>query len=362
MNAIVQLLVKHGYSVLFASVFARQMCLPVPAILFLIAAGALAGSGRMTLPVALGLAIMACLLADMVWYEAGRKWGDQILHFIYGLALDPDAAARRSKEAFVRHGPRTLMLAKFIVGLDAATPPLAGLSGTSRLGFIAYDTVGAALWSGAYAGLGYVLGKDLLGKDLDRAAAYAARLGAISVVVVFAALAMYAGRKLVRWHRFMREFRMARITPEELKEKLDAGEKVLIVDLHSHRGGARGHRHQSIPGAVCIDPRQLERRGLEQRDSANQRAPIPRDCEVVLYCTAPRELTSARVALQLRRRGFERVRPLAGGLEAWRERGFPLTLVVLCGVDEPRASIALSPSVAPTSLPLLRDSVKKASV
>src|ERR1700738_2672348 len=101
MNAIVQLLVKHGYSVLFASVFARQMWLPVPAILVLIAAGALAASGRMTLAVALGLAILACLLADIVWYEAGRRWGDQILHFIYGLALDPDAASRRSKETFV---------------------------------------------------------------------------------------------------------------------------------------------------------------------------------------------------------------------------------------------------------------------
>jgi membrane protein DedA with SNARE-associated domain/rhodanese-related sulfurtransferase len=352
MNAIVQLLVKHGYSVLFASVFARQMCLPVPAILFLIAAGALAGSGRMTLAIALGLAIMACLLADMMWYEAGRRWGDKILHFIYGLALDPDAAARRSKETFLRHGPRTLMLAKFVVGLDAATPPLAGLSGTSRLSFIAFDTVGAALWSGAYAGLGYVLGKDL-----DRAAAYAARLGTLSVVVVFAALAMYAGRKLVRWHRFVHEFRMARITPEELKEKLGAGEKIMIVDLHGRRSGARGHRHQSIPGAVCIDPHRLGR-----RDSPNQRTPIPRDCEVVLYCTAPYELTSARVALELRRRGFERVRPLAGGLEAWHEQGFPLTLVMLCGVDEPRASTALSPSMAPTSLPLLRDSVRKASV
>src|ERR1700689_3612165 len=78
MNAIVQLLVKHGYSVLFASVFARQMCLPVPAILFLIGAGALAGAGRMTLAVALGLALIACLLADMVWDEAGRRGGDQI--------------------------------------------------------------------------------------------------------------------------------------------------------------------------------------------------------------------------------------------------------------------------------------------
>jgi membrane protein DedA with SNARE-associated domain/rhodanese-related sulfurtransferase len=325
MNAIVQVLAKHGYSVLFASVFARQMWLPVPAILVLIAAGALAGSGRMTLAVALGLAIIACLLADMVWYEAGRRWGDQILHFIYGLALDPDAAARASKKTFVRHGLWTLVLAKFVVGLDAATPSLAGLSGISRLRFIAFDAFGAALWSGAYAGLGYVFGKDL-----DHAAAYAVRLGTVWLIVVFASLAMYVGRKLVRWHRFVHEFRMTRITPEELKEKLDAGEKVLVIDVHGGRDGPRGH--QGIPGAVCIDPRRLGQRA--NHDGRMPTPPIPRDCEVVLYCTTPHELMSARLALQLRRRGFEHVRPLAGGLRAWHERGFPVTLVILCGADE----------------------------
>jgi membrane protein DedA with SNARE-associated domain/rhodanese-related sulfurtransferase len=318
-NVIVQLLVKHGYAVLFVSVFARQMWLPVPAILFLIAAGALADSGRMTLAVALGLAIIACLLADMMWYEAGRRWGNQILHFIYGLALDPDAASRRSKETFVRHGARTLMLAKFVVGLDAATPPLAGLSGTSRTRFIAFDAIGAALWSGVYAGLGYILGKDL-----DRAAAYAAGLGMVWVIFVFAALAIFVSRRLVRWHRFVHEFRMVRITPEELKKKLDAGEQVMIVDLHGRRDGPRGH--QGIPGAVCIDPHRLG-----QHDNPKERTPIPRDQEVVLYCTTLHELTSARAALELRRRGFERVRPLAGGLQAWHERGFPLTSVILCG-------------------------------
>jgi membrane protein DedA with SNARE-associated domain/rhodanese-related sulfurtransferase len=318
-NAIVQLLVKHGYSVLFVSVFARQMWLPVPAILFLIAAGALADSGRMTLAVALGLATVACLLADMMWYEAGRLWGHQILHFIYGLALDPDAASRRSKEAFVRHGARTLMLSKFVVGLDAATPPLAGLCGTPRIRFIAFDAIGAALWSGVYAGLG-----SLLGKNLDRAPAYAARLGMLWVFCVFAALAIYVSRKFVRWHRFVREFRTARITPEELKKKLDAGEQVMIVDLHGRPEDRRGH--QSIPGAVCIDPHRLG-----QPDNVKKRTQIPRDREVVLYCTAQHEFTSARVALVLRQRGFERVRPLAGGLQAWHERGFPLTSVILCG-------------------------------
>jgi membrane protein DedA with SNARE-associated domain/rhodanese-related sulfurtransferase len=319
MDAIVHLLLKHGYSVVFASVFARQMWLPVPAILFLIAAGALAGDGRMTLAVAFGLAVVACLLADMVWYEAGRRWGNQILHFIYGLALDPDAAARRSKETFARHGLRTLMLAKFVVGLDAATPPLAGLYGTRRLRFIAFDAVGAVLWSGVYAGLGYVFGKDL-----NRVAVYAARLGVLWVAVVFALLGLYVGRKLIRWHLFVREFRMARITPEELKAKLDAGGKVMMVDLHDCRGALRGH--QSIPGAVCMDPYRLG-----PHDSFTKRTAIPCDREIVLYCSASQELTSARVALQLHRWGFERVRPLAGGLRAWHERGFPLTSVILCG-------------------------------
>jgi membrane protein DedA with SNARE-associated domain/rhodanese-related sulfurtransferase len=348
-NTIVGLLVKHGYSVLFASVFARQMWLPIPAVLVLIAAGALAASGRMTFAVALRLAVFACLLADMVWYEAGRRWGDRILHFIYGLAVDPDAAARWSKENFVRHGPRTLMLAKFVLGLDAATPSLAGLSGISRFRFVAFDAVGAALWSGAYAGLGFVLGRDL-----DRAASYAARLGTLWVIALLPSLAIYGGRKFVRWHSFVREFRMARITAEELKEKLDAGEEVMVLDLHGRPDGPRSHR--GIPGAVCIDSYRLG-----QHVNHDGRTPIPRDCEVVLYCTAPHELTSARVALELRRRGFERVRPLAGGLQAWHERGFPLTLVILCGVDELCRSTVLSLSVVPTSIPLLHDSVSKAS-
>src|SRR5271157_5472340 len=216
MNHIVQYLAEHGYSVLFASVFANQLGLPVPAILFLFASGALAGSGRLNLAVAVALAIIASVLADMAWYEAGRRWGEQILHFMFGLASDPDAAARRSKKKFDRHGARTLLVAKLVPGLDAAAPPLAGLSRTSRLRFIAFDAVGAALWSGAYAGLGYIFSKDL-----DRAASYASRMGRDLAIVVLAGLTIYVGRKVVRWHRFMREFRLTRITPEELKEKLD---------------------------------------------------------------------------------------------------------------------------------------------
>src|ERR1700722_15962398 len=102
-----------------------------------------------------------------------------------------------------RDRTRSLMLTKFVVGLDA---------------------IGAALWSSSYGGLGYVLRKDL-----DHVAAYAARLGTFWVVVAFLSLAMFSGRKLVRWHRFVREFRMARITPEELKKKLDAAKSSWLL-------------------------------------------------------------------------------------------------------------------------------------
>jgi membrane protein DedA with SNARE-associated domain len=223
MDAILQFVVRHGYSVLFASVFAQQMCLPVPSFLFLVAAGTLAGSGEMSLAVTLGLAVIACLLADLVWYEAGRRWGDQILRFIHGLALDPDAAVRRARKNFDRRGPLTLIVAKFVVGLDATAPPQAGLSGTSRLRFMAYDAVGAALWSGAYAGLGYAFCKDL-----HRAASYAARLGTTLAIVVLAGLAVQVGRKLVRWLGVMRDLRMARGN-SEIRSSEPAGPRAPVL-------------------------------------------------------------------------------------------------------------------------------------
>jgi membrane protein DedA with SNARE-associated domain/rhodanese-related sulfurtransferase len=314
MNSIVQYLVQHGYSVLFAAVFANQVGLPVPSILFLLAAGALAGSGKLSLTAALGLALAASMLADWVWYAAGRHWGDTILHFIHGLAIDPDAAERRSKKNFAKYGPAVLLVAKFVPGLDAAAPPLAAISGISPLRFLAFDAAGVSLWSCAYTGLGYAFRRDL-----NRAVTYAGRMGRLFVIVALAGLCIYLGRRLVRWHRFIREFRLARITPEDLKRKLDAGEPVFIVDLQGSRRHSR--RCKGIPSAVRIDPHRLERYGAYDRKTPT---PLPRDREVVLYCATPHEFTSARVALAMRGRGFRRVRPLAGGLQAWQERGFPV--------------------------------------
>ena len=196
MNDIVQFVLKHGYPILFAALFARQLGLPVPAPLFLLSAGALAAAGKLGLLAALGLAIIACVVGDLPWYEAGRRHGDRVLHFIHRLARDPDAHDRRAKATFARYGPPILVIAKFFPGLDLVTPPLAGTSRTSRLRFLTLDAVGAGLYSGAYAGLGYVFSHDL-----ERAAAYAGRAGTVLGGLALGVLAIYGIRKLVRWCR-----------------------------------------------------------------------------------------------------------------------------------------------------------------
>jgi rhodanese-related sulfurtransferase len=116
----------------------------------------------------------------------------------------------------------------------------------------------------------------------------------------------------------LRKFRLARITPEELKEKLDTGARMLVLDLQD--GLSQEQELVAIPGAVRIDPGLLRQYMKQYRN-----VDLGTDREVVLYCASPGEARSARVALALRQRGFEHVRPLAGGLQAWRSRGFPVT-------------------------------------
>jgi membrane protein DedA with SNARE-associated domain len=207
MNAIVEFVMKNGYSVLFAVMFAQQAGVPLPGPVFLVAVGALLAVGKLRLIPTLVLAVVGCVLADWVWYEAGRRRGDKVLHFIHRLTRDPDAHDRRTKETFARYGHRLLVVAKFVPGLDGIAPPLAGTSGTSRLRFLALDTVGAGLYSCVYGGLGYVFSHDL-----DHATAYAGRVGAILAGVAFAALSIYEVRKIVLRHRSRREPEFARIT------------------------------------------------------------------------------------------------------------------------------------------------------
>ncbi len=253
---------------LFAWVAAEQIGFPVPAIPLLLAAGALAGAGKLNLGLVIGTAVLASILSDIAWYEVGRRKGMKVLNLLCRMSLEPDSCVRRTEDVFTRHGARSLLVAKFVPGLTTAAPPLAGIFRMRRSRFVFFDAAGAAIWAGAFAGLGW-----LFSDRLERLAVKAARLGTWVLVILLTSLAAYVLWKYIHRQRFLRRLRIARITPEELKRKLDAGEDMMIVDLrHSMDFEAEPH---VIPGAIRLAVEELEGRHNE----------IPRDRDVILYCT-----------------------------------------------------------------------------
>ena len=106
-------------------------------------------------------AVLGCVLADLVWFEAGRLRGKRVLRLLCALAPDPSRCIRNSKTTFAKKGVRALMIAKFIPGLDGICPPLAGIMGASHVDFIFYDAVGSALWAGAYITCGFLFATEL---------------------------------------------------------------------------------------------------------------------------------------------------------------------------------------------------------
>lgn len=307
MDEVTQFLIRHGNLVVFAVVFAEQVGLPIPAIPVLLAAGALAGAGKLSLTAAIALGVVACLAGDMIWYELGRHRGRHVLDLLCRISLEPDSCVRRTEHFFVRHGTRSLILAKFIPGLSTITPALAGLFAVSLDRFLLYNGLGALLWVVAFTLPGY-----LFSGQLERVAAEAARFGSSTAMLALAALALYILYKYVHRQLLLRELRIARITPEELKQMLDAGEDVMIVDLR--QSPALAEEAYTIPRALRMSVEELEHRHHE----------IPRDRDVILFCACPNEVTAARMALLLKKNGIKRVRPLAGGVAAWQERNFPV--------------------------------------
>lgn len=268
MSESLQFLLQYGYYVLFLWVFVEQLGLQIPAIPLFLAAGALAGTGRMSLFLIVAVSVVAALLADLLWYELGRRKGMKVLQFLCRVSLEPDSCVRRTEGVFEKHGARSLVVAKFIPGLNTVAPPLAGVFQMKPLRFFFYDLLGAIVWVGTFTGLGFAFSEQI-----ERIAAQAERLGSWLFVLLLAALAAWILWKFYARQRFLRELRIARITPEELRQKLDAGEGLAIVDLrHSLDFEADP---ETVPGALRIDAQELQ-------ESSDR---LPRDREVILYCT-----------------------------------------------------------------------------
>jgi len=307
MSLHVQFLIQYGYALLFGWVFAEQMGLPIPSIPILLAAGALVGTHDLRVAPTLASPIVAAIIADVVWYQLGRHKGIRILQFLCKISLEPDSCVRRTENVFARSGAKSLLISKFVPGLNTAAQPLAGIFRMKFRRFLLFDSAGAIIYVSTFFALGYAFSGQL-----EHIAAAAARFGISVVTLLLLALATWLGWKYYRRQRFIRQLRIDRITARELKGMLDAGEEVVIVDL---RGSLDFEAEPAmIPGAVHLDAADLE-------EVSDELAKAP---EVVLYCNCPNEVSSARMALLLRRKGVLKIRPLTGGLDGWREQGYPV--------------------------------------
>ena len=301
------LIVAYGYWIVLGVAFVDQFGTPVPAIAILLAAGALAGQGRIGLAGVLAAAWFGTVVGDYVLYLGGRWRGGPVMRGLCSFSLAPDTCVRKTESSFQRLGWKALVVAKFVPGLALFAAPVAGALRMPVGSFLIFDSLGSALYNVVVIGLGFVLHDQL-----DRVVAGFSALGSWAIPVVVGAIGAYIAWRIVEKRRVVNSLRMRRLTPEALRDKMASGEAVRIVDLRTSI--AFEVTREMLPGAIRVDPGELDERHVD----------IPRDCDVVLYCTCPNEVTSARVALALKKKGVERVFPLDGGIEAWVERGNPV--------------------------------------
>ena len=294
----------------FLAVLAQQLGLPIPSVIFLMAAGAEAANGRMRWSTVVVLSTMSCLAGDGVWFWIGRRWGTGAVRLLCRLSADPRGALRDAEGIFSRYGLQGVCLAKFVPGLDAIMPPLGGAQGVSAPRFFALDAVGSVLWSGSYVGLGF-----LFSNQLDRAIAWVQQCGTALGAAVLLPLGLYASWRGLVLLRMMLELRRHRISPPVLAHRLESGHRVAVLDLANFERDDDRAVVEAIPGAFGVDPTVLSKAPCID---------VPEDINVVLCCPSENNAVSARAAVGLKRIGVDNLWVLEGGLKAWREQGFPV--------------------------------------
>ncbi len=268
MQQLVAYVARFGLPFIFANVFFEQIGVPIPALPTLIVAGALCVERDLRAIQVLIVALAASLAADSVWFGLGRRHGFRVLKTLCRISLSPDSCVRQTTSILGKWGMPSLLVAKFVPGFSTVAPPLAGATGKRLPAFLVYDAGGALLWAGAGVAAGMVFHRAI-----DRGLEFLASIGGGALVILGAALAVFVAVKFWQRRRFYKMLRMARITPEDLHGLMDEGRDPLILDVRT--GVARLADPRRIPGA-----RTLEFSEIEQR-----LAQLPRDREIILYCT-----------------------------------------------------------------------------
>jgi membrane protein DedA with SNARE-associated domain len=261
---LLHLLTRHPYIIVLLSALLERIGLPLFLSPVLVGAGALAAAGQMRFDVGFWTALVACIAGDVLWYEMGRKKGDSVLGLLCRISFEPDTCVRKSKVFFEKSASRTLFFSKWLPGVSHIIPAVAGLSRIQRKQFLVANTTGSALWVLALMLVGYLPVEHL---HLMPA------IGSLVFESCIVLLAANVGIKYVQRQRFLNELYKSRIAPQELREMLDSGRNVIIVDLRHALDSISDPR--VLPGAIRMLPEDVT-------EKANS---LPRDQEIVLYCT-----------------------------------------------------------------------------
>jgi membrane protein DedA with SNARE-associated domain/rhodanese-related sulfurtransferase len=296
---------EYGVTIVFVNVFLDQIGLPVPAVPTLVVAGAVAAHGQMSMSALFFWSVIACLMPDCGWYLVGERYGIRVLKTLCRVSLEPDSCVSQTQTRFERWGVNSLVIAKFVPGLAIIAPPMAGALRIGWPRFLLLSICSAVLWVGFAVGAGVLFNSQIAGL-LE----HLARFGSLAGAGVGMALAVYIAFKWWQRRRFYQLLRMARISVAELYALIEAGAAPVIIDVRSVT--ARELEPRRIPGALNVS----------LQDVAHHLKDLPRDRDIILYCTCPSEASAARVAKILMNHGFKRVRPLHGGLDAWVAAGY----------------------------------------
>lgn len=305
MDTLIRLIADYGLLVVFVNILVQQLGAPVPGYPMLLITGALAARGELNVLALLGTAVLACLIADSIWYAIGARSGRRVLRTLCRISLSPDGCVRQTESIFTRFGAPSLLLAKFIPGFASVATALAGAMRIPRGAFVLFDALGATLWVGVGLALGW-----LFAPAIREIAAGLAQFGQWGLMFIALVIALFIAAKWWQRHRFNVQLRMARLSVESLSELLDRGERPLIVDVRSKAARDDGR----IPGAILSLGDEL----------GPELTAHPKEALIVVYCACPNDASAVIAARKLLERGFRDVRPLAGGIDAWTAAGLAL--------------------------------------
>ena len=161
LNSLAIPLDRFGYWAVLLFVMIEDFGIPVPGETILIAAAVYAGAGRLNV-VAVGvIAFAAAVIGDNIGFAIGH-YGGRALVLRWGRYVHlTQERLQKAETFFERHGPWIITIARFIEGLRQANGIVAGTAGLSWRRFLAFNALGAALWTGTWVSVGYLAGSHI---------------------------------------------------------------------------------------------------------------------------------------------------------------------------------------------------------